>query len=244
MAQITDFDKPDFVPEKKTSSIINHSLAMYKGVALYGIIAMLIYIAGSYIIQRLIGFDSVEMVDEMKNNGTDYYSFNYFAIPGFSLYLSLSGLFGLLASPLYVGLLYIVDKYRRREQAQFSDLFIGYRHNFINIMIFTLISGIISGLAMFFCIVPFFFVYPFLMLGYPVLLFENASAGEALKRSVNLAKENYGTLLATGFVGMLLSWIGIILCGIGIVATAPFFAVVMYSAYCACTGRPVKTIQR
>lgn len=42
MAQITDFDKPDFVPEKKTSSIINHSLAMYKGVALYGIIAMLI----------------------------------------------------------------------------------------------------------------------------------------------------------------------------------------------------------
>ncbi len=244
MAQITDFDKPDFVPEKKTSSIINHALAMYKGVALYGIIAMLIYIAGSYLIQRLIGFDSVEMLDEMKNNGTDYYSFNYFALPGFSTYLSLSGLFGLLASPLYIGLLYIVDKYRRREPAQFSDLFIGYRQNFINIVIFTLISGIISGLALFFCVIPFFFVYPFLMLGYPVLLFENASAAEALKRSVHLGKENYGTLLATGFVGMLLSWIGIILCGIGFVATAPFFAVVMYSAYCACAGRPVNPVRR
>lgn len=83
MARITDFDKPDFVPEKKTSSIINHSLAMYKGVVLYGIIAMSIYIAGSYIIQKLIGFDSVELVDEMKNNGADYYSVNYFAIPDF-----------------------------------------------------------------------------------------------------------------------------------------------------------------
>ncbi|GEN75895.1 hypothetical protein [Chryseobacterium hagamense] len=170
-AQITNFDKTDFVPEKKTSSIINHSLSMYKGVALYGIIAMLIYIAGSYLIQRLIGFDSVEMLDEIKNNGMDYYNFNYFTLPGFSTYLSLSGLFGLLASPLYAGLLYIADKYRRREPARFSDLFTGYRQNFINIIIFTLISGIISGLALFFCVIPFFFVYPFLMLGYRSFFF-------------------------------------------------------------------------
>lgn len=242
MAQLTEFDKPGFIPEKETFSIINHSLAIYKGVVLYGIIAMLIYVAGSYLIQNLIGFDSVNMVNEIKNNDGNYAEFNYFNAPGFSLYLTLTGIFGLLLSPLYVGLIYIVDKYKQREHIHFSDLLIGYRNNFINILLYTVISGIISGFAAIFCFIPFFFVYPFLLLGYPVLLFENASAAEALKRSVNMAKENYGTFLATTFLGMILSWIGIILCGIGIVLTAPFFTVIMYSAYCAFSDRPRKVL--
>jgi hypothetical protein len=33
------------------------------------------------------------------------------------------------------------------------------------------------------------------LLGYPILLFENASATDALSKSFNIAKENYGTFL-------------------------------------------------
>lgn len=76
------------------------------------------------------------------------------------------------------------------------------------------------------------------MLGYPILLFENATATEALGKSFNIAKENYGTFLGATVVGGLISIAGIILCGIGIIVTAPFMMIVMYSVYCAFLGKP------
>lgn len=242
MAQLNEFDRPDFIPKRKTSSIINHALALYKGIALYGMIAMLIYIIGSYIIQNAIGFDSVEMVNEIRNNEGAYSAFNYREIPGFSAFLTISGIFALLLSPLYTGLIYIVAKYNFRIKARFSDLFIGYRRNFASIVLYSVIAGIISGFAAFFCFLPLFLVYPFLLSGYAVLLFEDASAIGALKRSAALARQSYGTFLAVTVLGMLMSWSGIILCGIGIVLTAPFFAVIMYSTYRAFSDKPVKIL--
>lgn len=238
MAQLTDFQKPGSVPEKETLSIIMHALAMYKGAVLYGIIAMLIYVAGSYLIQNAIGFDSVNMVNEIRNSDLNDSDLNYWDAPGFSTYIALSGIFGLLLSPLYIGLIYMADQFNSRNPVRFSDLFIGYRRNFINIIIYAIIASIISGVAAFFCVIPFFFVYPFLLLGYPILTFEKVSAIEALTKSVAIAKENYGALLGVTCLGLLMSVIGIILCGIGIVLTAPFFTMVMYSAYCAFLGKP------
>jgi hypothetical protein len=178
------------------------------------------------------------MMEEMKDAGGDYSNFSYWNAPGFSLYLSLSGLLGILLAPLYVGLIYIVNKYNTKIQIDFADLFIGYKQNFVNILIYSILSGIISSVAMALCFFPFIFVYPFLLLGYPILLFENASATEALGKSFNIAKENYGTFLGTTVLGGLISIAGIVLCGIGIILTAPFMMIVMYSAYCAFLGKP------
>jgi hypothetical protein len=47
------------------------------------------------------------------------------------------------------------------------------------------------------------------LLGYPILLFENASATDAISKSFNIAKENYGTFLLTAIVGMLISVAGL-----------------------------------
>ncbi len=149
-----------------------------------------------------------------------------------------SSLFGLLLAPLYVGLIYMVNKYNTKNPVEFSDLFIGYRQNFVNILIYSFLSGLISTVAAALCFFPVIFVYPFLLIGYPILLFENASATEALSKSFNIAKENYGVFLLTGFLGALISLAGVILCGIGIILTAPFMMVVMYSTYCAFLGKP------
>jgi len=238
MSEFNEFDQQGSVPNSDTGSIISHSFEMYKGVFLYGIVAMIIYLIGGFIIQSVSGFNSAAMMEEMKDAGGDYSSFSYWNAPGFSLYLSLSGLLGILLAPLYVGLIYIVNKYNTKNQIDFADLFIGYKQNFVNILIYSILSGIISSVAMALCFFPFIFVYPFLLLGYPILLFENASATEALGKSFNIAKENYGTFLGTTVLGGLISIAGIVLCGIGIILTAPFMMIVMYSAYCAFLGKP------
>lgn len=236
MSEFNEFDQQGSVPNKDTGSIISHAFEMYKGVFLYGIIAMVVYIIGGFIIQSITGFNSAAIMEEMKSSGS--YNFSYWNAPGFPMYVTFSGLFGLLLAPLYVGLIYIVNKFNTKSPIEFTDLFIGYRQNFVNILIYALLSWIISSIAIALCFLPFFFVYPLLLLGYPILLFENASATEALGKSFNIAKENYGTFLLTTFLGMIISIAGIILCGIGVILTAPFMMVVMYSTYCAFLGKP------
>ncbi|MFP3592196.1 beta-carotene 15,15'-monooxygenase [Chryseobacterium sp. SIMBA_038] len=243
MSEFNEFDQQGSVPSRETGSIISHAFEMYKGVFLYAIVAMIIYIIGGAIIQALTGFNSASIMEEMRDSG-DYSNFSYWNAPGFPMYITFSSLFGVLLAPLYVGLIYIVNKFNTKNSIEFSDLFIGYRQNFVNILIYSLISGIISSIALFLCVIPFFLVYPLLLLGYPILLFENASATEALGKSFNIAKENYGTFLGITLLGLLISIAGIVLCGIGVIVTAPFIMVVMYSAYCAFLGKPRQLLDK
>ena len=97
---------------------------------------------------------------------------------------------------------------------------------------------LIMAIALMMCILPVFLVIPLLLLGYPVLLFENASFTEAFSKSFRIAKDHYGVFLGSSLLGLLISIAGVLLCGIGIVATLPFYFVVMYSAYVAYCGKP------
>jgi uncharacterized membrane protein len=132
----------------------------------------------------------------------------------------------------------MAHKYNLKESITFTDLFIGYRQNTVNILIYALISSVIFAIAILLCVLPVFFVFPLLLLGYPILLFENATFSQALSKSFSIAKENYGTFLGAGLLGLLISVSGILLCGVGIIATFPFILIVMYSTYCAFCGRP------
>ncbi|MEG0927796.1 MULTISPECIES: beta-carotene 15,15'-monooxygenase [Chryseobacterium] len=235
MSEFNEFDQQGSVPSRETGSIISHAFEMYKGVFVYGVVAMIVYMLGGYLIQLIFGIDSASMVEEIRESGG---RFNYWSTPGLPLYMGASGIFGLLLSPLYVGLIYMVNKYNTKNPIEFSDLFIGYRQNFVNILIYSLLTWVISSVAVALCVLPIIFVYPLLLLGYPILLFENASAIDALSKSFNIAKENYGTFLLTGLLGFLISMAGIFLCFIGLILTAPFIMIVMYSLYCAYLGKP------
>ena len=237
MENFQEFDQP-IGPQKTSGDIISHAFEMYKGVFLYALLAMVIYILASVFIQSISGFSSMNLSEEMRSSGGDFSTINFTNIPGIGAYYGLSGLLGILATPLFVGIIYMANKYNFKEPLVFSDLFIGYKQNFVNILIYGLISNIIIGISFAMCIIPGFFVMPFLMLGYPILLFENASFSEALSKSFNLVKENYGVFLGASFLGVLISISGVILCGVGLIATAPFSLIVMYSAYCAFCGRP------
>lgn len=235
MDTFQEFDQPSG-PEKSAGAIISHAFEVYKGVFLYAIAALLISFAVSLIVQPISGFNQADMLEEMKSSGGDIP--DLWAIPGFAFYGGLSSLVSLLMAPLYVGVIYIANKYNLQEKISFSDLFIGYKQNFLNILIYALISSIILGISFAMCVLPGLFVMPFLLLGYPILLFENASFSQALSKSFSIAKENYGTFLGASILGLLISIVGVFLCGFGLIFTLPFFLVVMYSTYCAFCGRP------
>ena len=235
MDTFEEFDQP-LGPEKSAGAIIAHAFEIYKGVFLYGIAAVLITSLVSLVVQPISGFNSADLMEEMKDGGNTFPGL--WQVPGFIFYAGLSGLVSLLLTPIYVGIIYIANKYNLQEKISFSDLFIGFKQNFVNIIIYALTSSVIIAISAALCVLPVFFVIPLLLLGYPILLFENASFSEALSKSFSIAKDNYGTFLGTALLGFLISIAGVFLCGIGIIFTFCFYFVVMYSAYCAYCGRP------
>ena len=226
------------VPQRSTSEIISHAFDMYKGIFLYALLAMVIYFIVSMVIQPLSGFDSASFSEEIRSADGDFSSIDIWAVPGMKIYYGLSGIVSLLLAPLYVGVIYLANKYNNQERLQAADLFIGYRQNFVQIVIYSLLASVIMAIALMMCILPVFLVIPLLLLGYPVLLFENASFTEAFSKSFRIAKDHYGVFLGSSLLGLLISIAGVLLCGIGIVATLPFYFVVMYSAYVAYCGKP------
>ncbi|GAB0155841.1 hypothetical protein CHRYSEOSP005_11030 [Chryseobacterium sp. Alg-005] len=238
MSEFNEFDQQGSVPERNTGSILSHAFEMYKGVFLYAIVVMIIYLIGDFFIQAITGFNSWNSFQEMRNHDGDYSNFRYWNSSGLGLYYSLSNILLILLSPLFVGLIYMINKYNTKNTIEFSDLFIGYRQNFVNILVYSLISCIILGISLGLCGLPFIFMFPFFLIGYPILLFENTSAIDAISKSFNVAKENYGTFLGASFLGGLLSLCGFLACCIGIIITMPFIMAVMYSAYCAFLGKP------
>lgn len=223
-------------PGKSTSEIIAHAFEVYKGVFLYGLLAIIIYTAASFLIQPITGFDSNLISEEIKDADGEWVDF--WEIPGFRLYYGVSGIVSLLLAPLFIGVIYIASKYDNQQPLQASDLFIGYRQNFVNILIYSLLASVIMSIALIMCVLPYFLIAPLLFLGYPILLFENASFVDAFKKSFKIAGDHYVVFLFTSILALLVSLAGILLCGIGIFATIPFYLVVMYSAYCAFCGRP------
>lgn len=238
MENFSEFDQQGTVPQRETGSIISHAFEMYKGFLGYAVLAMLIYIIASSLLQAFTGIDQQSILDEVRSSdgGMDYGEI--WKIEGMKTYYGFSGLLGILLAPLFVGLIYMANKVNNKVKLNFGDLFIGYRQNFVNILIYSVITNIILVISLMLCVIPVFFVAPLFLIGYPVLLFENANAMDALRKSFNIAKENYGVFLGAGILGLIISMGGLILCFVGILLTAPFFYAVMYSTYVAYVGKP------
>jgi len=240
MSEFNEFDQQGSVPERNTGSIISHAFEMYKGVFLYALVAMIIYLIADFVIQSITGLNFYSNYSSFKDFDEDNYRNVLVDTPGSSLYYSFSGLLSILLSPLYVGLIYITNKFNTKASVEFSDLFIGYRQNLGNILLYSLITNILLWVSVAMCVIPVLFVYPLFLLGYPILLFENANAMDAISKTYNIAKENYDVFLGTAFLGIIISAAGIILCCVGIIFTLPFIYIAMYSIYCAYLGKPLQ----
>ena len=236
MDNFNEFDQQGKVPARSTGDIISHAFDTYKGVVLYAIAAMVLYMILSSVIQSVSGFDAQSMLEGIQANPGA--RIDFFAIPGIKTYYGLAGLLGILFTPLFVGLIYISHKANTNQSVSFADLFYAYKNNFVNILIYALITNIILTIGFTLCALPGLLILPLFLIGYPIILFENASATEALSKSFNIAKENYGTFIGVAILSALISFAGIILCGIGLIATAPFYLTAAYSTYLAFAGLP------
>jgi len=247
MDNFNEFDSPANVPTKETGSIISHALEIFKNTFLYCFLAVVIYFLLSYLIQLITGFNSTLLMEDIRESSSSGGNFGYREIintPGFAAYSGVSFFVGLLLAPIFVGLIYIANKSNFKQSISVSDLFFAYKQNFLNIVVYALITQILLTIAFLMCIIPGILVLPFFMLGYPIIMFENLGAIEALKKSFSIAQQDYGTLLLTALLAGLISIAGLVLCCVGVYLTIPFVYIAMYSTYCAYLGAPRQLEQK
>lgn len=233
--EIINQPNPITKPERNFGSVLSHSFEIYKGIFLYALLAMVLYIIASFAIQFLFGIDSQSLVEEMGENPESMTIERLLEIEGVGMYYGFSGLMGILIAPLFASLIFMADKYQRGLPLSTNDLFYAYRNNALNILIYSLLSGIIISIAFALCFFPGILIAPLFMLGYPLLVLKNANAVEAIKHSFTIAKDNYGSFIAITVVAFLISMAGLLFCLIGIIASFPFIYAAMYSSYLAFT---------
>lgn len=243
MENFKDLQTVGTVPDKNSGSILSHAFELYKGILLYPIIAGVIIFIIVFILLSVTGLWGIIMEmsqnrDSMAGYNAEAYEDLYSGAPFLSFMGSFSLVNILVLSPLVVGTIYVAHKKNLNQQIEISDLFIGYKQNFINIVLYGLIFSIAVVICTNLCYVPAVFVMPFFFLGFPFLLFQNVSAIEALKRSFDIVKDNYGDILLINLLAYLCSALGIVACCIGIIVTYMFYYSTMYSAYCAYVALP------
>lgn len=105
------------------------------------------------------------------------------------------------------------------------------------------ITGVIVGLAvgigLVFCIIPGILAATFLLFAHFAVLDEDLQPGDALKRSIDLVKPNFGGVLGFMIVCFLVNLLGLLLCGIGLLVTWPLTIVAGAYVYRSLKGETV-----
>lgn len=240
MENFNEFDTLETVPQKDTGSIISHAFNLYKKGFGYAMLLIVVTVVGgyilSYIAELISGFNSNDANAYMRGGNGDFSSF--LSLPGLYTYLALSTILGLFIYPINAGFLYILNKLNFNERVEISDLFIGYRQNLLQLVLYGLLTSLIIYVAVALCFIPVIFIASFFFLALPIVFFENATAVDGLKKSFEIVKSNYWALWVVAIVTYLITISGLVLCIIGVVITVPFVYAGMYSAYCAYCGAP------
>lgn len=107
----------------------------------------------------------------------------------------------------------------------------------VNYFVVTIIVVIIAVVSMNFCYIPFFIIYPRVMLA-PIYIIDNPKMGigDAIEQSWNATKDNIWKLLLLGVIARLISYLGVLLLGVGVFPAEAFTNVMLVMVYLILSG--------
>lgn len=103
----------------------------------------------------------------------------------------------------------------------------------------SILYGIAVSVGIILCVIPgIFLAIMFTFYGY-YILDRGAGATDSLGASWNLVKSNFGSILGLLILAILLNFVGLALCGVGILVTGPVTWTAIAYAYRTLNGEPV-----
>jgi uncharacterized membrane protein len=138
-----------------------------------------------------------------------------------------------LTSAYFGGLLDIANGQPVTVGSFFKPRYVG------NVIIATLIVGILTAIGGFLCFIPGLIVGLFLMFTTIALIDRNLSPIDAIKASFEIGKANFVPVLLVWLVVVALAIVGALLCGVGLLVAIPVGLLIEVYAYRKLTGGSV-----
>ncbi|MCX2714460.1 hypothetical protein [Mycolicibacterium sp. J2] len=111
--------------------------------------------------------------------------------------------------------------------------------NVVNVIIASVVSGIIVGIGILLCIVPGIIATIMLMFTTVIVLDRNVPGIEGITASFNLSKANFGPVALTWLTTIGITILGVLACLVGLLVAYPLVSLITVYAYRKLTGGPV-----
>jgi uncharacterized membrane protein len=111
-----------------------------------------------------------------------------------------------------------------------------------NVILAGLVVGVITTIGFFLCIVPGLIASIMLMFTIIALLDRNLPPIDSVRASFDVAKSNFGQVLLTWLVIVLLVIVGALVCGVGLLVALPLVALVEVYAWRRLTGGQIAAL--
>jgi uncharacterized membrane protein len=132
---------------------------------------------------------------------------------------------GVISSAYYPGLLEIADG----RPVSFGSFF--RPRNVVAVILAALIIGVATYIGTLLCIIPGLLVTIFALYAEFAIVDRNLSAVDGIKTSVAITKANFGQTALAWLISLLLLVAGALLCGVGLLVTAPVASLFLVYTY-------------
>ena len=157
------------------------------------------------------------------------------------LAIALSGgvstLIGTIVAPAYVGFFKGVKREYEGGEAEIGELFSGFG-DFIPAVLNYLVADIIVIIGFFCCFVPGILLSPILLLSMYYVAHGETQGLSALKKSFNTLSREPGLILWSFVLG-LISFLGVLLCCVGLLFSVPYSLAALYAVFRQADGDPL-----
>lgn len=202
---------------------------------LFSVLYFIIYFTLTFLIFNHFGLiEQIKEISAFFPSDVDTFTSRYKELLGTTAYMDATlWTVGstVIAWPLNLGMLRIYEKIDRKEPLSINDLFAGYEgKNFFIFLLYALFWNAVS----FFAKLVFFlwpvWVFITLLMG-PLMFLGKLNFKDAFRMNLSNVRENFGVTLVVLIFGVLLSYCGFLLCGIGLLFTFPFWNAILYVFY-------------
>lgn len=223
----------------KLGEVLSKAGDIFKGIAGYAILALLIYAIIYYLLSLIVGLiyspDQEELMAISQTGDYDQLMTFYkeeFSNPMFRVSMLANLLVGSLVMPILYSIITMARKYDLKQSIQFSDIFVHYTDGkFAKLYVASLIISIVTSIGFTLCLIPGIFIYGIWLLVIPFIIFADASIGEAFEASRKIAFKSLGSFILAVLLIFAILLLGFIMCCVGLIAALPLVYVFIYVMY-------------
>ncbi|MDC8001848.1 hypothetical protein POV26_12440 [Aequorivita todarodis] len=224
-------NKPDF------GDILTKSFELFKKVWVEGMLHLLITFAVILPIPVLIYVPFISVIIEAQASGRpDFNPFLEYPVYLIVVYVVAIFVFAIIANAISYGIIahffMVCKKTDTGAPMEAGGYFVYVKNHFQKIFVLTLASFGIALLAAILCYLPIFYVMVPLQLVVVIFAFNpQLSVSEIVKAGFKLGNKFWLIAFGLIIISSMIAQLGIILCGIGVLATAFFTHIPMYYFY-------------